>query len=161
DQLGRARYRHVVLAVGYMAEAVERCIGPHHGAMEVSYSRESRPLGTGGAARLAAERVRSETILVMNGDSYCHVDLPTMARYHHENGGPNTLAVVEVPDASRYGTVEFDDARRVIGFREKKGTAEPGWVNAGVYLLGLDLLRSIALETPVSLERETFPAWAG
>jgi NDP-sugar pyrophosphorylase family protein len=36
-----------------------------------------------------------------------------------------------------------------------------GWINAGIYLLGHELLRSIPEAQPVSLEREIFPGWVG
>jgi NDP-sugar pyrophosphorylase family protein len=42
---------------------------------------------------------------------------------------------------------------------EKGETIGPGLINAGVYVLDRDLLCQIPLATPVSLEREVFPAW--
>ena len=141
-----------MLSVGYMAELVERCIGSHHGSMEIAYSREEQPLGTGGGVRLAVRLIRSDPVLVLNGDSYCHLDLPSLVGFHRERGGRGTLAVVQLPDASRYGRVRLDDARRVIGFDEK-GVAEPGSINAGVYVLQADLLRSIPEGRPVSMEQ--------
>jgi NDP-sugar pyrophosphorylase family protein len=158
DLLQAAGVRRAVLSVGYMAERVERCIGGRHGSMEIAYSREEQPLGTGGGVRLAARLIQSDPVLVLNGDSYCHLDLPSFVGFHGERGGRGTLAVLQVPDTSRYGRVRLDDARRIIGFDEKV-VGKLGYINAGVYVLNANLLRSIPEVRPVSLERECFPAW--
>jgi NDP-sugar pyrophosphorylase family protein len=158
DLLQGAGVRRAVLSVGYMADLVEQHIGPRHGSLEIIYSREEQPMGTGGGARLAAGFVQSDPVLVMNGDSYCHMDLPALVRFHGERGGRGTLAVLEVADMSRYGRVRLDDAKRIICFDEK-AAGEPGYINAGVYLLDANLLRSIPQGQLVSLERESFPAW--
>ena len=46
-------------------------------------------------------------------------------------------------------------------FEEKKAGAGPGWINAGVYLLGCPILASVPEGGSVSLERDIFPAWIG
>ena len=161
DQLEREGCRRVVLAVGHLADMVEHTIGPRHGLLEVAYSRESQPLGTGGGVALAARHVGSDPVLVLNGDSYCHLDLPGMAASHRAHGGLGTLAVVRVGDASRYGTVRLADDDRIVAFEEKTAEAVPGWVNAGVYLLSATRLRSLQTGRPSSLERDAFPAWVG
>jgi NDP-sugar pyrophosphorylase family protein len=158
ELLQAAGVRRAVLSVGYMAEQVERCIGSRHGSMEIAYSREEQPLGTGGGVRLAARLIQSDPVLVLNGDSYCHLDLPSLVGFHSERDGRGTLTVLQVPDTSRYGRVRLDDARRVLAFDEK-AAGEPGYINAGVYVLDANLLRSIPKGRPVSLERECFPAW--
>ena len=158
DLLRDAGVRHTVLSVGYMAEMIEQSIGSRHGSMEISYSHEDQPLGTGGGARLAAPCVQSDPVLVLNGDSYCHLSLPALVQFHHERSACGTLAVLEIPDASRYGLVRLGGGHKVEGFDEKV-SGKPGFINAGVYLLSSALLRSIPTGRLVSLEREMFPAW--
>jgi NDP-sugar pyrophosphorylase family protein len=55
--------------------------------------------------------------------------------------------------------VEVDTAGRIQTFREKQGLRQPGWINAGVYLLARPLLEALPTDRPISLEREAFPAW--
>jgi len=160
DLLRDAGVRRVVLSVGYMADMVQHRIGPRHGSMEIVFSREEQPLGTGGGVRLAVGCVQSDPVLVLNGDSYCHLDLPSLVRFHGEQGGRGTLTVLQVPDASRYGRVRIDVAQKIVGFDEKV-TGESGYINAGVYVFCMGLLQSIPAERPVSLEREMIPAWVG
>src|SRR5262245_41005832 len=63
DLLEGAGVRRAVLSVGYMEESVRRTIGARFGSMEVVYSREHEPMGTGGGARLAAECTSSDPVL--------------------------------------------------------------------------------------------------
>ena len=66
------------------------------------------------------------------------------------------MAVSEVPDSTRYGTVQMDRQRRVTGFKEKVGLAVPGMINAGVYVFRRSVLHYIP-DGPASLEKDVFP----
>jgi NDP-sugar pyrophosphorylase family protein len=66
-----------------------------------------------------------------------------------------------MPDTKRYGRVHVDVKGRVLGFDEKADKSEPGWINAGIYLLNRPLLLTIPADCAVSLEQEMFPAWIG
>src|SRR5215470_6441682 len=85
DQLVEFGFRDAVLCTGHMAEMVESNFGKCFGPLELHYSREAFPLGTGGALRLAAERTDSDLVLALNGDSYCRYqvqDLTTAYMAH-------------------------------------------------------------------------------
>ncbi len=135
DVLEEAGIRKVVLCTGYMAAQVEETFGPAFGKMRIVYSRESTPLGTGGAVRAAAARIAAESVLVMNGDSFCEVDLPAMAAAHRAREAEATILLTEIRDARRFGRVQIGDDGRVLAFEEKSARGGPGWINAGVYLL--------------------------
>jgi NDP-sugar pyrophosphorylase family protein len=124
--------------------------------MTLTYSTEPAPLGTGGAVRLALPVFRESTVLLLNGDSFCDVDLAALVAFHRDRGGV-TLTLADVPDASRYGRVLADPDGRVRGFVEKGGDHAPGRINAGVYVFDRDLLAAIPPDHPVSLEREVLP----
>jgi NDP-sugar pyrophosphorylase family protein len=159
DQLADARCRRVVLCTGYLGEQVEAAIGPIYRGLRVSYSRETQPLGTGGALRLALQHIESPDLLVLNGDSYCAADLEAFAVWHARRGSAASLLLAHVADTSRYGTVVLGAHDCIERFQEKGGSSGPGWINAGIYLLQRDLLFSVPPATSVSLERELFPMW--
>lgn len=163
DQLAGAGVRRAVLCTGHLGEQVEAACGPAHGPIELVYSREPEPLGTGGALRLAAHLFDTDPVLVVNGDSYCEADLRAFFeadRANRASGRRATILLTEVPDAGRYGRVELDPDGEVLAFREKS-SGGPGWINAGLYLLGLDLVRAIPADRPVSLESDILPGWVG
>src|SRR3989344_3076938 len=73
NQLNEAGFKKVVLCTGYLGDQVERSLGKKYKNINLAYSRENTPLGTGGALRLALPKLKSETILMMSGDSFCNV----------------------------------------------------------------------------------------
>ena len=163
DRLISLGIRKAVVCTGYMAEQVEG-IGNAwggNGRLELAWSREEVPMGTGGAFRLALEHVRTPWILGMNGDSVCTADFATFIRAGLAARTPGSILLTAVRDTSRYGSVSVNDAGLITGFVEKGGIAAPGWVNAGVYLLSRELVAEIPSGRPVSIEKESFPGWLG
>jgi D-glycero-alpha-D-manno-heptose 1-phosphate guanylyltransferase len=161
DQVAEAGFRDVVLCTGWRADVVEHALGSAHGPLRLRYSPEKEPLGTAGALRHALPLLEGETVLVMNGDSFCDADLAGAWDWHRAVRSQATLLLVEVDDASRYGRVEVDAAGAICRFAEKQPGAGAGWINAGIYWLARARIESIASETPLSLERDVFPGWIG
>ncbi len=159
DQLVDAGVQRVVLLTGYMGDLVRDTFGSSYRGAEVLYSHEHGPLGTGGAIRQALPLVETDSLLALNGDSYCSGDVNAYVAAHLESGRPGSLELVHVPDAGRYGLVNFDDAGHVTAFEEKKPDAGPGWINAGVYLLKRSLVESMPEGRFVSLEKDGMPNW--
>lgn len=157
-QLRYQGFRRVVMCTGYLAEQVENRFGDgHEWDIAIEYSKEPSPLGTAGALKLARPFLRGTAdFLVMNGDSFLDLDFQRLLRFHRERGGVAAMAVRQVSNASRYGTVRVDAASRVVGFAEKTGTDTNGLVNAGVYVFNRSLFDYIP-EGPASLERDVMP----
>jgi len=161
DQLARAGIRSTVLCTGYRADVVATELGSSYKGMALIHSRESSPLGTGGALRHARALLQSDPVLVLNGDSYCDADLGFFIDRHRKAEAVASLLLTEMSQTSRYGRVEVNDRETVVGFIEKAQGSGPGWINAGIYVLAQSFLQSLPLGTPLSLEREVFPAWVG
>jgi NDP-sugar pyrophosphorylase family protein len=161
DLLHRHSVREVVLLTGHNAAQVRAALGDSYRGMRLRYSTESAALGTAGAVRLALPLLPAPRVLLLNGDSYCDVNLAAFARRHDEVAAGVSLALCEVADAVRFGRVQTDAAGRVVRFEEKQPGAGKGWINAGVYLLQRELIEPSPADWPVSLEREMFPAWVG
>jgi NDP-sugar pyrophosphorylase family protein len=154
--------RHFVLCVGHMAEQIEAAFGAGSAlGARIDYSRDgAKLLGTGGALK-RAERFFAPAAVVVNGDTYIDVDLRHLSRVHasaRSRGAVATLTLAQVPDATRFGTVEVL-GDRVTNFREKQPTATgEQWVNGGVYVIERELLARVPPGEVVSLERDVFPA---
>jgi D-glycero-alpha-D-manno-heptose 1-phosphate guanylyltransferase len=158
-QLATAGVKHVVLAIGHRGEQVAGVVGSSYGPMRIEYSREPAPAGTGGALRRALSLLRSASVLVLNGDSYCELDLNHLWIWHHQRPAHGTLSVTRVADARRFGTVATGDDGRIVRFVEKSPASGPGIVNAGVYLLRRSLIAEIPPAVACSLENELLPRW--
>jgi D-glycero-D-manno-heptose 1,7-bisphosphate phosphatase len=154
DQIARFGFNEIILLAGHLGEQVEALYQGHIVRdATVDVVREPEPAGTGGALACAAHLL-DRWFLMANGDSIFDINLRALA------AGPLTsflgrLALREVPDASRYGSVELVGDRIEV-FREKAGgVSGPGLISAGVYLLNREILQQ--LQAPCSLEREVFP----
>jgi NDP-sugar pyrophosphorylase family protein len=161
DQLAEAGVRRVVLCTGHLAERVVAGLGEQYAGISLIHSREDQPLGTAGALRQAQSHIDSETAIVLNGDSYCQADLSGFYAQHVARNAAGSLLLVRQTNTQSFGRVELDSEGKIERFLEKGTSAEPGWINAGVYLLSRSLIAEIAPGRAVSLERETFPAWIG
>ena len=82
DRLAQAGFERVVLAVGYRHEAIQQHFGSTYRGMALHYSVEDRPLGTGGALRLAADHVSHWPVFVLNGDTFLEIDYRAMRESH-------------------------------------------------------------------------------
>jgi histidinol-phosphate phosphatase family protein len=159
DQLTAAGIQRAVLCTGFLAEQVEQAFGPCYEKLSLLYSREIEPLDTGGALRLALKPLDSDPMLVLNGDSFCDVDFSALVRWHYWKRSEATIALAYMNDAARFGRVTWVDGGRITRFEEKAG-AGSGWINAGIYLLSQEVVRSIKVGCRASLERDCFPVWA-
>ncbi len=157
-QLRSQGIRRLIMCTGHLAEQVEAEFGDGH-QLDVSivYSKESQPLGTAGAVKLAEHHLgHASDFLVMNGDSFLELNIGKLLRFHRERKGLMTMALCRASDAARYGSVDTDSQNRVTGFREKTGVSAPGVINGGVYVFKREVPDSIP-DGPASLEREVFP----
>jgi NDP-sugar pyrophosphorylase family protein len=140
-----------------MAEKIEMYFGRgNEFGLRIDYSMEDKPLGTGGALKLA-EPLIGNPVLVLNGDSYVEWDLVRMQELFTGKEADLIIVVQAVADVARYGSVALDPEGRVTQFIEKGAAAGPGLINAGVYLLRKQIVRDLPPDTTISLEREVFP----
>lgn len=153
DCLAKNGVRRVVLSTGYRAEAVQAHFGQRYGGVDLAYSIEAHPLGTGGATRRALAQTAGEDVFVVNGDTLMPLDYAAMRDAHRAGGGAITVAVREVADTGRFGRVTLSAGGEIEAFAEKAGGG-PGLINAGVYLLQRALFDGHALPEAFSLETD-------
>lgn len=162
DYLSGSGVRSAVLCTGYRGEQIYRSFGGSYKNLQLSYSREARPLGTAGALRLALPQLISDPVLVMNGDSFCAADLREFWSWHCGRASRATMLLTRVSDTRRYGSVAVGADGAVTAFAEKRSQDKAaGWINAGVYLLSRRVLAAIPEDTPASLEHDVFPGLVG
>jgi D-glycero-alpha-D-manno-heptose 1-phosphate guanylyltransferase len=147
--------RRFILSIGHLAEKIVRHFGAQWQGAEISYAHETRPLGTGGGLLLAAPLVRSEELLVLNGDTFFAVDLEGLARFHREHQADCTISLFHTDDAKRYMGLGIAEDGRV---RELAASGS-GVANGGVYVFNAQTLRDLAWQRgqKASLEADLLP----
>lgn len=149
-----------VLCTGHLGPSLRAVVTEEPGC-SLAFSEETAPLGTGGAVAQALPLVHTDAFLVLNGDSFCPVELPHLVHYHCTRGAVVTMAVAVVRDASDYGSVLLAGDGQVTRFGEKC-TGGNGAVNAGVYVFDRGVSRFFPTGIlAFSLEKGLFPALVG
>jgi NDP-sugar pyrophosphorylase family protein len=159
-QLRRHGFQRAILAVGYQSNVIQSYFGERVFGLDLTYSVESSPLGTGGALRNAADLVESDTALVMNGDSYTEVDLGDFVADYHQSGADASVVVAPSDGRGDCGSVRVDGSGKLSSFEEKQGRPfYAPYLNAGIYMVSRYALYEIPPGLEVSLERELLPRW--
>jgi mannose-1-phosphate guanylyltransferase len=157
-----AGVEHIVLATSYKAEVFADALGDGSSlGLDISYMVEDEPLGTGGAIRNAAQRLRSagdDPILIFNGDVLDGHDIAAQLARHQEWDADVTLYLTEVEDPRAFGSVLTAEDQSVTAFLEKTPEPVTNRVNAGCYVFRRSVIDEIPPGRPVSVERETFPS---
>lgn len=150
DRLLQQGFLRAVLSVGYRADSIVGCFGSAYHGIDLIYSREERPLGTGGAIRQALGYCHESSVLVLNGDTYLELDYQQFMRFHELHCGPISLALNHVENSGRYGAVKLQ-GDRIVSFNEK-GVDTAMLVNAGAYAMRTAIFADYSLPESFSFE---------
>lgn len=160
------------LAAGHLGEQLVewgREYSAAHRGVHITASVEPERLGTGGGLKFIENEIRSDPFLVLNGDSLApnlkfqslevfHKKVPIIGSFpaKSSNHWKFSIAVTQIEEAGRYGTVEFNENGLVTTFREK-AQRNAGWINAGVYMVDRSVLQLMEPNRNISLETDIFP----
>ncbi|EAH7208555.1 nucleotidyltransferase family protein [Campylobacter jejuni] len=146
EYLKKQGIKEVILAVSYKYEVIKEYFKDEFLGIKIKYSIEKEPLGTGGAIKEALKIIKNEAY-VLNGDTFFGIDLSKLKL----NGSKICLALKQMNDFDRYGTVNVDEQCLVISFEEKVFKKQ-GLINGGIYLLKKDIFDKFDLEKKFSFE---------
>jgi D-glycero-alpha-D-manno-heptose 1-phosphate guanylyltransferase len=140
----------VILSVGYRSEVIYKYFGLSYKGIEIIYSIEDEPLGTGGAIKRAIQYTSKEYFFIINGDTFFQINLKKMV----ENFVPGTrlmLALKTMHNFDRYGCVQMNLDGFITSFLEK-GFKKTGSINGGIYLARKNLFKGFDLADKFSFE---------
>src|SRR6185436_19979025 len=116
-----------VLNLHHRPETITAIVGDGaHLGLKIRYSWEGVLLGSGGGPRHALPLLGSEHFLIVNGDTWCDLDLVALVADHQRTGAEVTLAVAPAHALDRYGSIGADGDGRVTEFRPA-GATTAGW----------------------------------
>jgi dTDP-glucose pyrophosphorylase len=135
-------FRRFCVAVHYLGHMIEEHFGDGSSlGVEVMYLRENTPLGTAGALSLLPE-AQAAPIVVMNGDVITDVRLADLLEFHGRHRAAATMAVRVHEWQNPFGVVRTSGVD-IVGVEEKP--VYRSHINAGVYVLEQDALRSLTI----------------
>ncbi len=149
NQLNFQGFTTVVLAVGYLNEKIICYYGNRYKNIDIKYSIEDEPLGTGGCIKKALKMTTEKYVYIINGDTYFNIDFSRIAK-------PNNIIIAckYMIDTARYGKI-ISEHNIVIRFVEKE-IVGPGYINGGIYCLDRDVFDPFILPKKFSIEKDFF-----
>lgn len=115
ELLARQGIREVLINLHHLPESIRDAVEADHPKdLEITWSSEEKPLGTGGGIRRAAEFLsQSETCVVLAGDMLLDVDLVRLHAHHRASGCDATLLLRRDPREASFGSVGIDARGRI------------------------------------------------
>ena len=135
DHLLKQGVQDVHFSLGYKGEAIEQSLKKTFTNRLFNYHYEPEPLGTGGALKFCWNTLKSENLMVLNGDSYAPFSIKEFSDYFKNKNLEAAILLRQIEDCSRFGSVEYDADNRIVKFKEKQSNTQSAWINAGVYIL--------------------------
>lgn len=151
--LEKNRITRVILSVGYKWEVIHDEFGDHFNQMELIYSVEDEPLGTGGAIALAMQKLKDEKFFIINGDTFFNVDLNELVQFHEKHQFAFSIILKPMYQFDRYGTVEINEKDEITGFLEKEPKMK-GLINGGIYFANRSIQNHFPKQAKFSFEKE-------
>lgn len=146
----------IILSVGYKKEIIQSYFEDgSQWRVEIVYSEEDTPLGTGGAIREATKITDSPRYLILNGDTFNQLDFLKMENFHLSKTCMMTVGLIQKLNAGRYGSVKINKRFEITGFFEKS-QLKTRYVNRGAYIIENTILDRMP-SGRFSLENEFFP----
>jgi len=127
----------VIFSVGYKQVFIKEYFKDSFLGMEIVYSSEEKPLGTGGAIKKALAYTTEKAVMVLNGDTFFNFSIEKLYEIHAKYSSKITLGLKPMQNFDRYGSVEMTDS--VVTMFEEKKFKQHGLINAGAYLVDRDL----------------------
>jgi NDP-sugar pyrophosphorylase family protein len=157
DGLVEAGVSRIILATGHLHDRIAGHFQARHDA-DLTFSREERPLGTGGALKKALARAAGEDVLVLNGDSTCAISYQDLVHRHRKAGLSATLVAARNIDRDDGGNVTVDASGIVSSFQEKSVALRSASLNAGIYVFDKRAREFAEAPESCSLEHDLLPS---
>ena len=143
----------VILSVGYKSEKIIEYYGNKFNNIEIIYSVEDVPLGTGGAIKKSLSLCQEDCVFIINGDTFFDISFDIMRKAFINKAPSILIALCEMRSVERYGSVDVDESGVVIAFKEKT-YRESALINGGVYLIKTDIMSYEDLPDRFSFEKD-------
>ena len=153
-QLRDAGFSQVVLSVCHQAQLIQRYFGDGDWlGLELTYSRETRPLGTAGPLSLIS--AFDKPVLALNADLLTTINFMDVFTAHAGSNAIATVVVCRHTMQVGLGVVELDQQQKIIKYDEKPKLNF--LVSGGIYVLDPAVLNYIPkqeyMDMPVLLQK--------
>ncbi len=152
-------FKKVILSVGYMKEKIiDYCVEHNQDGLEIVFSKENYPLGTGGAVKKAGDYIKSDYFFIINGDTlHNNIDFKKFYENHLDKNALLSIALSKIDNISDCASVEINNSGKISAFKEKMPIKKRGLVSAGIYLMNNNIFKHMPDKDNFSIEYDFFP----
>lgn len=142
-------FHRFFISTHYMPEMIREHFGDgSQWGVSIRYIHEDAPLGTGGSLGLLPHDEINLPLFMMNGDLLTTLNFENLLEFHQGHAGAATMCVREYEYCVPYGVIQ-NDGHRICSMVEKP--VQRFFINAGIYLLSPELVKSVAAGTRVDM----------
>ena len=139
----------VGIVVGDTESAIRSAVGPGHAfGLEVTYIRQSAPLGLAHAVLVAREFLGDDDFVMYLGDNFIVGGITALVEEFRASRPDAHIMLTSVADPRQFGVAELDSAGQLIGLEEKPQQPKSDLALVGVYLFTPAVHEAVAGLTP-------------
>jgi NDP-mannose synthase len=140
EQLKSFGITDFIISLGHLGGLIEAFFGDGTTfGCNISYVRESEPLGTAGPISLLQDM--ENDFIYMNGDILSTINFKDAIDFHKKNNAQMTVCTYEKKVKSTLGVIKLDDYSNIIDYLEKPETSY--LVSSGIYVLNNDVQKFV------------------
>lgn len=116
--------------------------------VKFSYEVQDAPLGLAHGLNLARDFAKGHKCSLILGDNLFTDSFKNEFDEFEKNGTGAVIFAKEVPDAKRFGVIEFDDQMNAISIEEKPAEPKSNYAQTGLYIYDEHVFEYISQLTP-------------
>lgn len=159
DRLSKFGFKDIIMTLNYMYTKIKNYFkdGSEFG-VNINYSVEKWPLGTGGSVK-KAEKYIDDTFMVVSGDILTEVNFKDVLKFHKEKGALATMVLTEVEDPSHFGIAVMDKHNKIKQYLEKPSPEDAfsNVANTGIYIFEPEIFDFFKKEGEIDFSKDIFP----
>ena len=161
QSFSKYNFKKILLCTGYLSHVIEKYFSDGKKFdLEITYSKEEKPLGTGGAL-LNAIHLLDDEFLVVNGDTFLDFDYSKLIQFARSKNSDCTI-VSYCPsdgelDAKNNLLIQNS---KLIQYSKQSTSKSMNCIDAGMYYFKKSTLTNISHKIAFSLEGDVFPQLA-
>lgn len=159
EYLRQYSLKEILILTGYLGEQIQSYFGDGEKmGLKIEYSQEAKPLGTGGALKLAQNKLKKDFMLIY-GDSFLPLDLKELISFYRKKTQLESVVVGysnQDEETLVTNNLLIDQDGYVIKYQKNGGTNFT-LVESGISILKKKVVSEIPENKQCSLEEEVFP----
>ena len=160
NRLKKSGFNDIIMTLNYMSTNIKNYFKDgSEFDMDIRYSVEKWPLGTGGSVK-KAEKYIDDTFMVVSGDVLTDVNFEDVVKYHKEKGAIATMVLTEVEDPTHFGIAVMDKNHKITEYLEKPSPEEAfsNVANTGIYIFEPEIFDFFdGKDKEVDFSKDIFP----